>query len=103
MNSHKAIGEDGFPTLFYHDFWDIMAPFLDHFVSRVWNDSPLIGSANNTLFVLIPKIGQPEFLTHFRPIAFCPVIYKLDTKIMVNHLNPLLKKVISSSQSSFIP
>lgn len=102
MSPHKAPREDGFLTLFYHHCWVNMAPSLYHFVSVIQNESSLISLSKNTLFMLIPKIYQLEFLTHFRFVALCNVIYRLVSKIMVNHVLPFLNNIISLHKSIFI-
>ena len=52
---------------------------------------------------MIPKIDKPEFISQFRPIALCNVIYKIITKVIVSIIKPLLNGIISPYQSSFIP
>lgn len=39
----------------------------------------------------------------FRPISLCHVSYKIITKLIVSRLRPLLDKIVSPFQSSFIP
>jgi len=51
---------------------------------------------------MIPKIDKPEFVSQFRPIALCHVIYKVIFKVVVNRIKPLLDGIISPYQSSFI-
>lgn len=102
MDPHKAPDEDEFPTLFYQHCWGIVAPSLQHYVSRIQSDPSLIGSINNTLIMLISKVEQPKFLTQFIHIDICNVIYKLVTKIMLNCVKPMLNNITSPSQSSFI-
>lgn len=101
MSPHKAPCEDDFPTLFYQHCWDIVAPYLHHFVSRIPSQPFLIGSANNT-FVLIPRTDQLEFLTQFHLIALCNVIYKFVFKIMVNRVKHVLNNIILPYYFSFI-
>ncbi|KAA3466449.1 reverse transcriptase [Gossypium australe] len=57
---------------------------------------------NRTLQVLISEVPNPERINQFRPISLCSVLYKILTKAIVNRLRPLMVKLISQNQSSFI-
>lgn len=62
-----------------------------------------IGQVNDILLTLIPKCDDSSYITHFRPIALCNIIYKVVTKIIAQRLKVILPKVVSHSQSSFVP
>ena len=51
---------------------------------------------------LILKGEEADTPNKFRPIALCDVIYKIISKVIVNHLKPLLPGLISLEQSSFV-
>ena len=53
--------------------------------------------------MLILKIDQPQTTSHFQPISLCTTLYKITSKILINRLQALLQKIISSFQSAFIP
>ena len=104
MNPHKAPGEDGYPALFFQKCWDTVADSIYQFVNQVWVNHSLISSINNTLIVMIPKIDKPEFVSQFRPISLCNVIYKMISKVIVTesscclmvlflHISPVLFQV----------
>ena len=52
---------------------------------------------------MVSKINKPRKVSEFRPISLCNVIYKIITKSIANRLKQHLHKVISPTQSVFIP
>ncbi|KAA3470588.1 reverse transcriptase [Gossypium australe] len=57
---------------------------------------------NDTIIVLILKIKDPINMTNFHHISLCRVIYKIISKVLVNHLKAALPICISQNQSAFI-
>jgi len=51
---------------------------------------------------MIPKLDKPKYVSQFRPISLCNVTYKIISKVIVNRIKPLLNRIISPYQSSFI-
>lgn len=58
---------------------------------------------NETFIALLPKVDNPETAAQFRPIGLCNVIYKVVTKVLVNRIKPVLPRLISNTQGSFVP
>lgn len=58
---------------------------------------------NKTFIVLIPKVEAPESAKQYRPISLCNVAYKFITKVIVNRIKPVLPKLISPTQASYVP
>lgn len=49
-------------------------------------------------------MATPEFINQFRSISLCNVSYKVQTKILVNRLKPIMPYIIPPPhQSRFIP
>ena len=53
---------------------------------------------HNTVFVLIPKIKDPQELSKFRQISLCNVLYKIVLKVLVFRLRPVLEEIISEER-----
>ena len=66
------------------------------------NSGSILKSINHTFITLIPKVNNLKKVSDFRPISLCNVIYKIISKVIANHLKPLLDSIISETQSAFI-
>lgn len=103
MHPMKASGPDGFQALFYQKHWDLVSENVNSLVLDVLAGKGLPKGLNDTFIALIPKVEHPELVSQFRPIGLCNVIYKIITKVLVNHLKPILPGLISNTQASFVP
>lgn len=99
----KAPGPDGFPARFFQRNWAVLKKEVTTVVRNFFLQGVMLAGVNDTSIVLIPKVSKPEQLKEFRPISLCNVIYKVVSKCMVNRLRPILKDIISVTQSAFIP
>lgn len=71
----KAPGPNGFPTLFYQQYWDIVKGSIMDAYLQVLNQEAFVRQFNQTHIVLIPKTKQPQEVTDYRPISLCNVHY----------------------------
>ena len=55
-----------------------------------------------TFLTLIPKEANVSTPKKFRPISLCNVLYKIITKVIANHLKPLLPSLISPEQTGYV-
>ncbi|XP_028775038.1 uncharacterized protein LOC114731914 [Neltuma alba] len=77
MGSFKAPGEDGFPSFFYQQNWNVVGSSVINLMNELWEKPERIQEINSTLLVLIPKVDKPE--------------------------KPLMDKLVSPHQKSFVP
>ncbi|KAL0315106.1 UNVERIFIED_CONTAM: hypothetical protein Scaly_2889400 [Sesamum calycinum] len=56
-----------------------------------------------TTISLIPKTASPTCWSEYRPISLCNVTNMICTKLMTIRLGRVLPKVLSLSQSGFVP
>ena len=95
MEKDKAPGPNGFTMNFFHACWD----WLKEEIWALVEDSRKIGNIlralNSTFLTLIPKENGTEDPGKLRLIALCNVIYKIISKVMANHLRPLLPLIVS--------
>ena len=103
MQDLKAPGLDGFSAMFYKQLWPTVGNDVIKAVTSYFTVGSMPKEVNSSLIVLIPKLSNPLSVNHYRSISLCNVVYKIISKLLVGKLRPLLDKLISPSQSAFIP
>jgi hypothetical protein len=103
MSNLKAPGPDGLPALFYKRYWNTVGSTVTNAVQSFFSSGRLLKEVNDSFIILIPKVKNPSTVNQFRPISLCNTVYKTISKLLVNRLRPFLDKLISPSQSAFIP
>ncbi|CAM8999447.1 unnamed protein product [Rhodiola kirilowii] len=103
MYPTKAPGPDGFSAIFYQKSWVLVKEKVTQSVLKMLNSRKLEEGLNKTLITLIPKCRSPMKIEDYRPISLCNVTVKIVTKILANRLKTILPRIISDSQSAFIP
>ncbi|CAL2255075.1 unnamed protein product [Prunus armeniaca] len=98
----KTPGPDGFPTLFYQDYWGFCSDDIISFVQDCFNTASLPDHLNETLISLVPKVERPMCMNQLRPISLYNTLYKVVSKILVARLRPCMTKLVSPSQVSFV-
>ena len=97
----KAPGSNSMPPLFFQTYWtDVGMDVTQSMLSSLNLDS-ILKSVNHTFITLIPKVYNMEMVSNFRPPSLCNVIYKIISKVIANHLKPMLNSIILETQSSF--
>lgn len=102
MQDLKAPGLDGFPALYYKEFWYIVGESVTQVVTSFFEFGRLPKEVNSSLIILIPKISNPSSVNNFCSISLCNVVYKIILKLLVAKIQPVLHKLISRCQSMFI-
>jgi hypothetical protein len=96
----KAQGPDGFLTEFYQACWVIIRDDLVEGVTQ----SPLpLYSLNFGMIILLPKSKEVTHIQQYRPICRVNISFKIFTKVAINKISQIAKKVISPSQTTFLP
>ncbi|XP_041995567.1 uncharacterized protein LOC121745649 [Salvia splendens] len=102
MAPNKVPGVDGLHAAFFKSQWEVVGDSVCSMIQRIFNGAPIEPELNRTSIVLIPKVPNPKFITEFRHISLCPVLYRLVTRVVVNRLKGVLKYVIAPNQVSFV-
>ena len=88
-------GPNGFIVNFLHFFQDMVMEEVWKSVEDSRKNQYNLPAFNATFFSLIPKTTDVESLWKFRPISLCNVIYNIITRVIRNHLKPILPFIIS--------
>lgn len=98
----KSPGPDGFPGIFYRNYWNVAKGRVIRFVQECFRLRHVPHSFNRTFIVLIPKTKQPQCFNHYRPISLCNFVYKVVSKIITERMRSIMEKIISPYQRAFI-
>ena len=89
------------PPIFFQHYWESIEDDVVKAMVSCLNSNSMEPGLNHTFITLIPKVKSPEFVSEFRPIALCNILYKLVSKVLANRLKKVLPHIISESQSAF--
>lgn len=96
----KAPGPDGMPVELYIKYGDILAPKLAQIFTSGLSKGTLPDSMRQAHIALIHKeIKNPKLCASYRPIA----LLNIDIKILTLRIHYLLKTIIDSDQTGFMP
>ncbi|KAL0449242.1 UNVERIFIED_CONTAM: LINE-1 retrotransposable element O protein [Sesamum latifolium] len=99
----KSPGPDGYSASFYKAAWPVIGDKVTRAVMEFFINGRLLKQINATLLVFIPKVQAPAFVSDFRPISCCDVLYKAITKIIIQRIREVLDRLISPSRNAFVP
>ena len=103
MEKNKAIGLGKIPIEFYQVCWKIVKNNIIQLFDDFHKEKVDICRINYGIITLLPKVSDAAKIQQFRPICLLNVIYKIITKVLTLRLNKMANKVISESQTAFIP
>ncbi|XP_019186423.1 PREDICTED: uncharacterized protein LOC109181124 [Ipomoea nil] len=103
MKRFGSPGPDGIQAAFYRHYWDIVGDLVTNFVNSCLISGTVPTGMLEAYMTLIPKKDCPENAGDFRPITLLNVIFKIVSKVLVNRLRPVMKKLVGPFQNSFLP
>ncbi|XP_060968612.1 uncharacterized protein LOC115704452 [Cannabis sativa] len=103
MHPLKSPGPDGFSSIFYRKYWQIVGAKVCEMVQGFFEDPTVSKNLNHTFLCLIPKINNATRFDQFRPISLCNFCYKIISRIVTDRLKVVIDRLVSPYQSAFIP
>ena len=103
MEHNKAPGPDGFPAEFYQVFWNVIKHDLMDLFNDFHNGTLPLFSFNFGTIILLPKCVEAMKIQQYRPICLLNVSFKIFIKVATNRIMSVALKVISPTQTAFIP
>ncbi|XP_073129192.1 uncharacterized protein [Henckelia pumila] len=99
----SVAGPDGFSSVFFQSCWDFVQHDVMDAVLDFFRGSLMPQGFTVTTITLIPKVEGAQAWTDFRPISLCNVSNKIISKLLYSRLRSVVGRLVSQSQSGFVP
>lgn len=99
----KTPGPDGLQAGFFQKFWNQISPSICSFIKTTFQTGTFDENINHSFITLVPKRTPIETVNDFRPISLCNTTLKIITSIIAERFRPMMQKMISDTQASFLP
>jgi hypothetical protein len=103
MEHNKAPGLDGFPPEFYQMFWEVIKFDQTALFDDFHKNSLPVHNLNFGIINLIPKKDNANKIHDYRSICLLNVSFKIITKVLTNRIGLVADKIVSPSQTTFMP
>ncbi|CAK8578049.1 unnamed protein product [Lathyrus sativus] len=102
-DGNKCPGTDGFNFSFIKSCWEILGEDFSNCILEFFNTGYLPKSFASSFISLVPKTKNTQHFEDFRPITLVSCVLKVISKMLASKLRKVIHKIISPSQTAFIP
>jgi hypothetical protein len=103
MEHNKAPEPNGFLAEFYQRFWEVIKYDLMALFKEFHDGTLPLFYLNYGIITLLPKQKESTNIKQFWPICLLNLSFKIFTKVVVRRLTKMAVKIVSESQTAFIP
>ena len=104
LPTNKSCGPDGFTGGFYRAFKGELTAILPRLLQKIQEDGRLPNSFyEDSIFLIAKPDKDTTNKENFRPISLMNIDAKILNKILANHTQLYVKKIIYHDQVGFIP
>ena len=90
----KAHSLDGMPPLFYQSYWSLLGSDVSTTILHYLNLGSFPPAIGHSFIALIRKVKDPTYVSEFRPISLCNVLYRIFAKVLTNRLQTIMPNLI---------
>jgi len=98
----KALGHDGVPMEFFHEYAKEVAPTLFQAFTAMLKSGATSASINKGRITFIPKTEDRTRLSNWRPITLLGSIYTVLVKTLAGRIQSVLTHIIRHNQTGFV-
>jgi hypothetical protein len=102
MRSELAPGPNDFTVTFFKRLWPIIKDEVMRMMQDFNNNTLDLKRLNYGVITLVPKVKEANTIRQFRPIWLLNVDFKIFPKVLNDRLTPMVGKLISGSQTTFM-
>jgi hypothetical protein len=103
MEHNKAPGPNGLSAEFYQSCWYFIMDDLIALFRGFHRGHLALYSLNFGTIILLPKCREAAKIQQYKQICLLNVSFKIFTKVAMNRVTQIAQKVISPSQTTFLP